>query len=421
MIKAKATSLKILSLLILTLALVFSLAGCNTENNFVAGYLDDLSVPEFHKEKLRGVEVVYRDYYVKDIPSPDVLSQELVNFYFENFHNEIDNSDPDAVTDALIYSYISVIGDKYSYYRNEQEHKQYKDDMSGSFSGIGVSVTYDYAAQTMTVTEVHPESGAADAGIKIGDKIIKVNGTPISEMEYQEAVYTIRGEAGTTVDITLDRGGKEITVTATRKKVVEQSVLYSIDQNRIGYIKISAFNSNTPGQFDTAISYMLENGAVGIVYDLRSNPGGYLDAVVKMLSRIAPKGTTLVSFSNNYSSDYKDKTEASLSLPSVVICNGATASAGELFTAAMRDFDTLGYFDVTIVGEKTYGKGVMQNTYTFTDNSSITLTVAYYNSPSGENYDGIGISPDVEISNNDSQNDAQLNTAYIEINKLINN
>ena len=238
---------------------------------------------------------------------------------------------------------------------------------------------------------------------------------------WAEAVYTIRGEAGTTVDITLDRGGKEITVTATRKKVVEQSVLYSIDQNRIGYIKISAFNSNTPGQFDTAISYMLENGAVGIVYDLRSNPGGYLDAVVKMLSRIAPKGTTLVSFSNNYSSDYKDKTEASLSLPSVVICNGATASAGELFTAAMRDFDTLGYFDVTIVGEKTYGKGVMQNTYTFTDNSSITLTVAYYNSPSGENYDGIGISPDVEISNNDSQNDAQLNTAYIEINKLINN
>ena len=163
---------------------------------------------------------------------------------------------------------------------------------------------------------------------------------------------------------------------------------------------------------------MLENGAVAIVYDLRSNPGGYLSAVVKMLYRIAPKGTTVVSFSNDYAPEYKDKTEASLSLPTVVICNESTASAGELFTAAIRDFETLGFFDVTIVGQKTYGKGVMQSTYSFTDSSSITLTVAYYNPPSGENYDGVGITPDVTVENN-SELDSQLDNAYIEINKLI--
>lgn len=416
--KTKAKVLRALSLVVLTLALVFSLSSCNADKDFVAGRLSEMEIPEFHKEKLKGIEIVYRDYYVEEIPSADILTGEVAAVYFEHFHDEIDTANPDEVTDALINSYISVIGDKYSFYRSAEEHEQYEADMSGSFSGIGVSIIYNYADQTMTITEVYPESGAADAGMKIGDRIVKVNGVPITEIGYQQAVYTIRGETGTTVDITLDRNGEEITVTATRKKVVEQSVIYSIDENKIGYIKISAFNSNTPEQFETAINYVLENGAVGIVYDLRSNPGGYLNAVVKMLYRIAPKGTPIVSFSHEYAAEYKDRTEASISLPTVVICNESTASAGELFTAAMRDFETLGFFDVTIVGQKTYGKGVMQNTYTFTDDSSITLTVAYYNPPSGENYDGKGITPDVSVEESD-EGDLQLDTAYIEINKLI--
>lgn len=418
MAKIKATFLKLASVFILTLTLVFSLASCTSDKDFVTGYLDDFEVPHFYEEKLRGIEIVYRDYYYKDIPTPDVMSEKVASFYFENFHSRIDTENPTEVTNALVNSYIAVIGDRYSSYRSAEEHKQYQTDMSGSFSGIGVSIIYDYANQAMTVTEVYSDSGAADAGIKIGDKIIKVNGEALTEIGYEKAVYTIRGETGTTVDITVLRGSEEITVTATRKKVVEKSVIYSIDENKIGYVKISAFNDNTPDQFDTAIDYLIQNGVVGIVYDLRSNPGGYLNAVVKMLYRIAPRGTTIVSFSNDYGPEYKDKTEATLSLPTVVICNESTASAGELFTAAMRDFEKLGFFDVTIVGQKTYGKGVMQSTYSFTDNSSITLTVAFYNPPSGENYDGVGITPDVPVEAS-LDRDTQLDTAYIEINKLI--
>ncbi len=418
MTKTKASVLKALCVLLVALTLVLSLASCNANKDFVAERLGEFEVPEFHKDKLRGIEIVYRDYYFKDIPSADVLSEDVASFYFEEFHNKIDKENPDEVTDALVNSYIEIIGDKYSFYRSAEEHEQYESDMSGSFSGIGVSVIYSYSDKIMTVTEVYAESGAEEAGIKIGDKIVKVNGEPLEEIGYDKAVYTIRGEIGTTVDITLDRGGEEVTVTATRKKVVEKSVTYSIDESKIGYIKISAFNDNTPEQFDTALNYLIENGAEGIVYDLRGNPGGYLNAVVKMLYRIAPKGTTIVSFSNGYAPEYKDKTEASLSLPTVVICNESTASAGELFTAAMRDFEALGLFDVTIVGQKTYGKGVMQNTYTFTDNSSITVTVAYYNPPSGENYDGVGVTPDLTVDAG-SEGDAQLDAAYTEINKLI--
>lgn len=418
MTKIKANLLKLTAVFILTVTLLFSLASCSSDEDFVTGHLDNFEIPEFNEEKLRGIEIVYRDYYYKDIPTPNILSEQVASFYFENFHDRIDTKNPSEVTTALVNSYIAVIGDKYSSYRNPEEYKQYETDMSGSFSGIGVAVIYDFAGQSMTVTEVYPDSGASEAGIIIGDKIIKVNGIPLTEIGYEKAVYTIRGETGTTVDITVDRGGEEITVTATRKKVVERSVAYSIDENKIGYVKISAFNDNTPDQFDTAIDFLTQNGAVAIVYDLRSNPGGYLSAVVKMLYRIAPRGTTIVSFSNDYGPEYKDKTEASLCLPSVVICNESTASAGELFTAAMRDFEKLGFFDVTIVGQKTYGKGVMQSTYSFTDNSTITLTVAYYNPPSGENYDGIGITPDVTAEAS-AEGDVQLDTAYIEINKLI--
>ena len=161
---------------------------------------------------------------------------------------------------------------------------------------------------------------------------------------------------------------------------------------------------------------MKANGAVGIVYDLRSNPGGYLSSVVDILSYISPKGTTIASFSNDYADTMVDDDSHSLTLPSVVICNERTASAGELFTAAMRDFDEeFGYFDVTIVGTTTYGKGVMQSSFHLGDGSFLTLTVAYYNPPSGKNYDGEGITPDVPVA----EDVDPIISAYEEIFKLV--
>ena len=291
--------------------------------------------------------------------------------------------------------------------------------MSGEFYGIGVVITYNYIEETMTVSEVYSGGGASDAGIKVGDVITKVDGAVVSEIGYSKAVNKVRGENGTTVDITVLRNGEELTFTATRKKVVEESVSYSINENKIAYIKITSFKSNTYKQFKAAIDDVTSKGAVGIIYDLRSNPGGYLTAVVNMISLISPKGATIVSFTNDYAEAVKDTNNRSLSLPTVVLCNESTASAGELFTAAMRDFDdTFGYFDVTVVGTKTFGKGIMQNTYSFTDDSSITLTVAFYNPPCGVNYDGIGITPDVVVAESE-EGDAQLDAAYAEFLKLI--
>lgn len=414
------TYLKVLAVASLIFILALGLTSCAaTSSDYVTSYLDDLGVPDFIESKMKGIEVVYRDYYVEDLPESKKLAEDTASLYFEHFHEKIDTTDSEAVTDALIYCYIDIIGDDYSIYRNATEHEEYDTDMSGSFYGIGVVVTYSYIDMEITVNEVYAGSGAEDAGIKPGDIITKVNGASVNEIGYDKAVSEIRGELNTRVNITVNRDGSEISFDVTRKKVVEQSVSYSLDENRIGYIKIMSFKSNTFEQFKEAITYMENNEAKGIVYDLRSNPGGYLSSVVDVLSYIAPKNTTIVSFTHNYAKAQKDNNSHSLSLPSVVICNEATASAGELFTAAMRDFDKeFDYFDVTIVGKQTYGKGVMQNTYAFTDDSAITLTVAYYNPPCGVNYDGIGIEPDVSVEKS-ADGDTQLDAAYLEINKLI--
>lgn len=412
---------RLVSVVLFLALLLVNLVSCDTApSDFVTSYLEEMDgIPEFSKSKLKGVEIVYRDYYVYDIPPAEEFSKKVADIYFENFKDEIDSTNASDVTDALIYSYIAAVGDKYSVYRTASEYEDYNTDLSGEFYGIGVVVTYDYVQGTLTVTEVLSGGGASDAGIKVGDLIHKVDGELVSEIGYSKAIDMVRGENGTTVKITVLRGDAELEFTITRKKVVEESVSYSIDENKIAYIKISSFKENTVKQFKDAIDDVVENGAVGIIYDLRSNPGGYLSTVVSMISMISPKGATIVSFSNDYGPPVKDSNHSSLELPTVVICNENTASAAELFTAAIRDFgDTFEYFDVTLVGTKTFGKGIMQSTYLFTDDSSITLTVAFYNPPSGINYDGIGITPDVIVTESES-GDAQLEAAYNEISKMI--
>ena len=350
------------------------------------------------------------------LPDAKILAENTASLYFESFHSVTDTSDKDAVTDALLSCYVYATGDKYSVYRTPEEFEDYSADMNGSFYGIGVVITYDSQKNTITVSEVYSESGASEAGILPGDLIIGSDGSRLEKVGYSKTVEALRDDSKLTVEVTLLRGDTELTLTVTKKRLVEESVKYSIDENRIGYIKISSFKSNTFAQFKTAVDFMTENSAVGIIYDLRSNPGGYLSAVVDILSYISPKGTRIVSFSNGYANAKTDKDSHSLLLPSVVICNERTASAGELFTAAMRDFDEeFDYFEVTTVGSRTYGKGVMQSTFSLGDGSHVTLTVAYYNPPSGVNYDGEGIRPDVTVD----EDGLRLGTAYEEILKLV--
>ena len=164
---------------------------------------------------------------------------------------------------------------------------------------------------------------------------------------------------------------------------------------------------------------MEKNGVKAVIYDLRNNTGGYLSSVLNALDYVAPKGTTLASFSNDYDDDEVSKSSHSFLIPTVVICNEMTASAGELFTAGIRDLADMGHLDATLVGTKTFGKGIMQSTFTLSDGSTITLTVAYYMPPSGKNYHEVGITPDVVVERT-KDGDVQLDAAYAAIESLLN-
>ena len=385
----------------------------------VSDYLDAWSFPLFSSSRLNEVEDIFEDYFYKDIPTAYESASLTAARFIDNYYDKTDLTDKEAVTDALITCYVDVVGDKYSIYRTPEEYDDYSFNMSGNTGGIGVTVTQSEEGY-IEVLETTESGSAAAAGILAGDLIIKVDGKTVEELGgYSKASECITGELGTYVEIGVLRGEEELSFSVIRKSIPQKSVLYAFDEEeRIGYIQIKTFKSNTFDQFREAIDYMEENDARGVIYDLRSNLGGYLSAVEKMLSYIAPKGTTLLTFSNDYSAPYVANDSHTYFIPSVVLCNGNTASAAEVFTAGIRDLSDMGYFEASIVGTTTRGKGIMQNTYHLAGGSTLTLTVAYYNPPSGKNYHEKGLTPDLTVEPV-AGTDAQLEAAYGELCKLL--
>ena len=391
-------------------------------------YLREWGMPSFDRAKFSYFEYYFNRYYAYEGGMPSVYehAKDIATLFLENYYDSIDLSDKDVVTDALLKCYASALDDPYSTYRPPVETDDYNTDMSGSFGGIGVVVEYDTNDESIRIITVYPDSPAEECGIKVGDYIYGVNGQTIDEIGYNNAVNHIRGKIGTTVDITLLRGEELVEVTAIRALVEEINAEYEIDEEtNIGYVRIVAFKRNTLAQFIKCIDALEEAGVDGIIFDLRNNPGGYVDSVVSVVSYIIPDGNPIVRYR------YKGRDQVTLvsqdegedhwiDLPFAVICNGNTASAGEIFTSAIRDHRDNGLIEATIVGTTTYKKGIMQNTYYYSiDNSSVTFTVAYYDPPYGENYHGVGITPDVIVELDGSGEDTQLNAAFEEISKLI--
>ena len=409
-----------------------SLESGGKSKDRVADYLRQWGLPVFDKVKFEYYEVCCNKLYNLDSGMPDTLSHAVstAELFLANFYNVISLDDKTAVTDGLLSCYVYAIGDIYSVYRPPVETEEHNTDMSGKFGGIGVMVEYNDADQSIMINTVYPDSPAEDAGVKVGDFIYAVDGKTVEELGYTNAVSHVRGEIGTTVELTLLRGGELITLSMIRAEVQETNVEYSFDAvSKIGYVEIISFKENTFAQFKEAIDEIEAMGAVGIIFDLRDNPGGYVTSVCEVLSYLFPTGETIMSYQYKnrdavyrYTEDDTDDNNNSydhtLDLPMVVLCNQYTASAGEIFTAAVRDYSDEGKIDATIVGTVTYKKGIMQNSYSYIDNSSVTITVAYIITPSGDKYHGKGITPDVIVENNGTE-DLQLEAAYSELEKLI--
>ena len=390
-----------------------------------------------NKQKIKNVEAVYAAYYYKQLPDAKTLAISTARLYLENYYDTVPVTDKETTTTYLLKCYTDSVGDKYSFYYTKDEYSLFLDDLSGEEEriGIGVMAESNYEANTVKITSVIHGSPAEAAGIKRGDLIVAVDGVRIEEIGVIAIINKISGEIGTEVEITVLRDGVEITLTAVRDKISDITVTYDVIEGNIGYIQIIQFKATTPAQFKAAVDDLLYTKRVdSIIFDLRNNPGGELNAVIEMIDYVVPDGHQLASYTiakTNKTVFYSDDGHR-IDLPMVVLCNGGTASAGELFTAALRDFGEWGMLDVSIVGEQTYGKGIMQSSFNINGGEGIKLTVAFYNPPCNVNYDGVGVmvipnegeEPTTVVKHlvveNNGDTDSQLSAAILEIAELKN-
>lgn len=317
------------------------------------------------------------------------LLEQLIDSYY------IGDKDSEVLIEGLYKGYIDGLGDPYSVYYDEEETKALQESTSGEYSGVGAVLTQDAETGVITILQVYPDSPAEEAGLKDNDILYKVNNEDVTGIDLTEVVSYIKGDEGTTVDLTVLRGetAEEVTVTATRRTIEAVTVSYEMKEGNIGYIRITEFDSVTYEQYKSALEELESAGMQGLVVDLRSNPGGNLDTVVEILDLMLPEGT-VVSMRDKQGEEtvYSSDEEHKFTKPLAVLMNGYSASASEIYAGAIQDYDA-----GEIVGTQSYGKGVVQQIFDLKDGTSVKLTIAEYFTPSGRSINGEGVTPDVEI------------------------
>lgn len=315
--------------------------------------------------------------------------ESLIDKYYME---EVDQED---LAEGIYKGLLESLNDPYSCYYTEEEYKALMESSSGIYCGIGALVTQDAKTGVISIVKPFLEGPAHEAGILPGDIVYKVNGEEVTGVDLSEVVSKMKGKEGTKAKITIIREGKNdpIDLSITRKMIEVPTIEYEMLDNKIGYIAVSEFDEVTAKQFKEAIKDLDKQGQVGLIVDLRNNPGGLLSTVVDMLDRLLPKGL-IVYTEDKYGkkeeefSDDKEKFDK----PLVVLINENSASASEIFAGAIQDYK-LG----TIVGTNSFGKGIVQSIIPLTDGTAIKVTVSKYYTPNGKNIHGIGIKPDVEI------------------------
>jgi carboxyl-terminal processing protease len=321
-----------------------------------------------------------------------------------------DDVKQDDLEDAVYAGFLSALNDPYTVYYNEEETKEIKESTSGEYSGIGAAMMQNVQTGEITITTVYEDSPAEKAGLLEGDILYQVDDHKIEDQDTSEVVSWIKGEEGTEVKLSVYRGEdrEEHTLTAVREKIQSQTVEHEMKEDKIGYISVQGFEDVTYEQFKSALEDLEAQGMEGLVIDLRNNPGGNLDTVVEMLKLILPEGR-IVSIKDKYGNEetYDCDGKHEFQKPLAVLVNGYSASASEIFAGAVKDYG-IG----TLVGTTTYGKGIVQELFSFEDDTMIKITTAEYFTPSGENIHKKGIKPDIEVKDNmKTKADEQLNKA----------
>ncbi|MBO7357414.1 MAG: S41 family peptidase [Lachnospiraceae bacterium] len=336
---------------------------------------------------------VSSDEYLVDDTVADkaefIYRQILDNFLFE------ENIDPELMRENIYKSMLLSLDDPYAEYYTVDDMNELFMSSEGIYYGIGSYVSMDAETGYPQLTGVFPDSPASRADLRDGDYIVKVDGEEVTGLNLTEVVNLIRGPEGTEVVLTIKRNNVAdlFDVTVIRGKVTTPTVTYEMKEDSIGYIKITEFDDVTSDQFKEAYGALNSENMKGLIIDLRSNGGGNLDTVLEICEQILPAGIiTYTEDKYGNRQDYESRGKTPIQIPLAVLTNGYTASASELMSGAIRDYN-LG----VLIGTNTFGKGIVQSIYPFSDGSGMKLTTSRYFTPSGVCIHGEGLAPDYEV------------------------
>ena len=332
--------------------------------------------------------------------------EDLENLILTSFAGDADKTKiEDAAADAM----VNAMGDRWSYYLTAEEKSSYDEQMQNAYVGIGVTITLQEQDGGMRVEQVTAGGPAEEAGMQVGD---------IQDRTVSEISAMIKGEEGTVVSITVLRSGEGITMSMTRKRMETTVASSKLLNEHVGLVTIQNFDERCADETLAAIKALLNQGADMLLFDVRNNPGGYVDELTKVLDYLLPEGNLIRTVGTDGSDETVTSDADCVKVPMAVLVNENTYSAAELFAVDLSEYGV-----ARIFGLKTSGKGFFQQVFQFSDGSAAGISVGRYYTSQGNNLEGIGLTPDEEIKLDDEseallyngmlepENDAQLQAA----------
>ncbi len=336
----------------------------------------------------------------KDVSSENIKKFNQVKDILDGKYYEDVNKN--NLIEGAISGMTHSLNDPYTVYFSKEQMQQFNEKTEGSYVGIGINVVMDNSG-VLNVVEAFENSPAKKAGIKQGDKIIKVDGEDVTAIKDEDMIIKlIRGKENTNVGITVYRPSaeKSIDFEVLRRKIKTVNITREMLPGNIGYIKIVMFDSDVADYFNKYVDELLGEGMKGLLIDLRDNPGGSYEQVVSIADRLLPEGLIVYTEDKQKVREEKKSDSKDLKVPIALLVNGNSASASEVLSGALKD-----HKKGVLIGTKTFGKGLVQEIYQLEDGSGLKVTVARYFTPSGKCIQGIGISPDIEVQVPDEYKD----------------
>lgn len=341
--------------------------------------------------------------------------EDLENLILTSFAGDADKTKiEDAAADAM----VNAMGDRWSYYIPAAELPSFLENSENAYVGIGVTVQATDDNSGLMVIAVQPGGPAEEAGVQVGDVIIQVDGESAQDRTVTEISAMIKGEEGTVVSITVLRSGEGITMSMTRKRMETTVASSKLLNEHVGLVTIQNFDERCADETIAAIKALLNQGADMLLFDVRNNPGGYVDELTKILDYLLPEGNLIRTVGTDGSDETVTSDADCVKVPMAVLVNENTYSAAELFAVDLSEYGV-----ARIFGQKTSGKGFFQQVFQFSDGSAAGISVVRYYTSQGNNLEGIGLTPDEEIKLDDEseallyngmlepENDAQLQAA----------